>query len=60
MKKLMNGKAKANKDLKHAWIRGVIAGLDDFDDETSRKLLNKCGEACAKIWIDNYGLEPKS
>lgn len=57
---LKKWKVEACEDLKHAWIRGVIAGLNEVDEETARKVLKQCGEACSKIWIDSYGYNPVS
>ena len=53
-------KVEACEGLKRAWIRGVLAGLDEVDEETARKVLKKCGEACAKSWLDSYGYDPAS
>jgi predicted hydrocarbon binding protein len=38
----------------------VVAGLEEVDEETARKVLKKCGEACAKSWLDAYGYDPAS
>ena len=53
-------KVEAFERLKRAWIRGVVAGLDEVDEETARKVLKECGEACAKSWLDSYGYDPTS
>ena len=60
MSTLDKWKAEARERLKHAWIREVVAGLDEVDDETARKILQGCGEACAKSWLDSYGHDPAS
>jgi predicted hydrocarbon binding protein len=51
---------EAYERLQHEWIRGVLAGLNEVDEETSKKILKNCGEACAKIWLDSYGYDPAS
>lgn len=53
-------KTEACEDLKREWIRGVVAGLSEVDEETARRILKKCGEACARSWLDSYGYDPAS
>ena len=60
MDTLEKWKVEACERLKHAWIRGVVAGLDEVDEETARKVLERCGEACAKSWLEFYGYDPAS
>jgi predicted hydrocarbon binding protein len=51
-------RSEAYERLQREWIRGVLAGLNEVDEETSRRILKNCGEACAKIWLDSYGYDP--
>jgi len=53
-------KVEASERLRRAWIRGVVAGLDEVDEETARKVLKRCGEACARSWLDSYSYDPAS
>lgn len=53
-------KAEVCERLKSEWIRGVVAGLDEVDEDTAKKILKRCGEACAKSWLDSYGYDPAS
>ena len=51
--------ARDEKAYLHGWLRGVIDGLKNVDDETATKLLKKCGEMCARSWIKMVGLDRK-
>lgn len=53
-------KTEVCERLKSEWIRGVVASLDEVDEETAKKILKRCGEACAKSWLDSYGYDPAS
>ncbi|MEM2510301.1 MAG: hypothetical protein QXY40_05565 [Candidatus Methanomethylicia archaeon] len=53
-------KSEAYERLGREWIKGVVTGLNEVDEETARKILKECGEACAKIWLDSYGYDPAS
>ncbi len=41
------------------WTKGVWEGLSEMDEKTVKRILRKSGEACARIWIDLYGYDPK-
>jgi len=53
-------KTAACEHLKREWIRGVVTGLSEVDEETGRRILKNCGEACAKSWVNSYGYDPAS
>jgi len=53
-------RTEACEDLKREWIRGVVIGLSEVDEETARRVLKKCGEACAQSWLNSYGYDPAS
>jgi len=39
------------------WVRAVIDGLSDVDDEIAAIILKKCGEMCLRSWIKMTGLD---
>jgi predicted hydrocarbon binding protein len=45
------------EEFLRSWIRGVIDGLKEIDEETARRILKRCGENCCKIFLEVYGLD---
>ena len=60
MSELEKRKEAALERLKHAWVRGVVAGLADVDEDIAKKVLEKCGEACARSYIASRGYDQAS
>jgi len=50
-------KLEVSAPLKHAWISEVVAGLNEVDEETAKRILKGCGESCVKIWVDFYNYD---
>ncbi|MGQ9529965.1 MAG: hypothetical protein ACUVQX_01265 [Candidatus Bathycorpusculaceae bacterium] len=48
------------EEFLRAWIMGVMAGLNDVDEETARKILKKSGEDCCKIFLEVHGYDLSS
>lgn len=49
--------AERCEEFLKTWTRGVAAGLNDVDEETAKRILKRCGETCAKIFLDVYGYD---
>jgi predicted hydrocarbon binding protein len=45
------------EEFLRTWTSEVAAGLNDVDEETAKKILKRCGETCAKIFLDVYGYD---
>lgn len=45
------------EEFLRTWITGVVAGLNEVDEETARKILKKSGEDCCKIFLKVHGYD---
>ena len=45
------------EEFLRTWITGVVASLNEVDEETAKKILKKSGEDCCKIFLEVYGYD---
>lgn len=45
------------EEFLRTWITGVMAGLNEVDEETAKKILKKSGEDCCKIFLEVHGYD---
>jgi len=45
------------EEFLRTWITGVVAGLNEVDEEIAKKILKKSGEDCCKIFLEVYGYD---
>ena len=51
------GETRDEKAFLRGWVKGLMDGLSEIDEETASKLFRKCGEACLRSWVEMVGWE---
>jgi len=45
------------EEFLRSWIRGVVEGLNEVEEETAKRILRRCGENCLKLFLEIHGLD---